>query len=333
MFKRKVPGLGVSPAKTPRNAFDLSERHLYTQPCGMLLPVFVKDLNPDERIEIDIASQIQAQTLKGRAFVGMQQQFAAYFVPYRYLYSYWDSLITGVSGNNSLHSSALNPLFTASKLKAPTFRPFSEDLLSPGNQGSDYMGYPIYLGYTRICDMLGYGFVYDSELAKASPSRPKFEANAFRWLAYQKIYQDHFLDDRFEQRHVDSYNVDSCFDYKSGSCAVTNFECFSPRYAKYNKDFLSNIMPSPLFVQGVQNVIQPFVGLTPTVAIMILVLVLVQALLFLRHRFVIFLRWIRWHRFPVVLQRLIARKCWHIMVCMLMVMLRFLILLVVFLVI
>lgn len=257
MFKRKVPSLGVAPAKHQRNAFDLSERSLYTQPAGMLLPVFVKDMNPDEKINLDIASQLQAQTLRGRAFVGMQQQFAAYFVPYRYLFSYWDSFISGLSVNNTVSSSKLQ-VSAAQNFSVPVFKPFS----LTGWSTSDAVGFDPYLSYIRLCDMLGYGFVAQkgTSAINVDAKVKTFEANAFRWLAYQKIYQDHFLDDRFESRNPSAYNADYYFNAQSGTCVIDSTEPFMVRYAKYNKDFLNNIMPSPMFVTNVSNIIQKFVG-------------------------------------------------------------------------
>lgn len=270
MLKRKNPSLGVGSAKLPRNAFDLSERHLYTQPCGMLLPVFVKDMNPDEKISVDIVSQLQAQTLKGRPFVGMQQQFAAYFVPYRYLYSYWDGFISGLTSENTVNSSLLSKSYEPSKLRVPTFRLFGLDMKQFSSNKFDFiddLGFPVWPSYSRLCDLLGYGTVYwaDENSGKTTEERENFEANAFRWLAYQKIYQDHFLDDRFESRDPECYNVDKFLDPATGKCLVDSAKCFIPRYAKYNKDFISNLFPSPLFTKSVSNVISPFVGDTPLV--------------------------------------------------------------------
>lgn len=270
MLQRKNPNLGVGSAKLPRNAFDLSERHLYTQPCGMLLPVYVKELNPDEKVSVDIVSQLQAQTLKGRPFIGMQQQFAAYFVPYRHLYSYWDGFIAGLTSGNIVNSSLLSKSYDPSTLKVPTFRPFSLDMKQFSSNKFDLvddLGFPVWPSYARLCDMLGYGTVYwiDYNYANSTEGRENFEANAFRWLAYQKIYQDHFLDDRYESRDPACYNVDKFLDYSTGKCLVDNQNCFLPRYAKYNKDFISNLFPSPLFTKSVSSILSPFVGETPFV--------------------------------------------------------------------
>lgn len=280
MFKRKNPDLGVNPASSPRNAFDLSERHLYTQAPGMLLPVFVKDMNPDERIKVDFSSQIQAQTLKGRAFIGMQQQFAAYFVPYRYLWSYWQSFVTGLSTNNTITSSLMINKNVPSSLKAPCFNPYQVLVNGFGNISSfgkpsegnpksfvsdsayDSLGYSFNAGFARLFDMLGYGALYQHKDNKYSDDLMQYQLNAFRFLAYQKIYQDHFLDDRFEQRHPEWYNVDNCSD-DNGRFLCNAQHFFEPRYAKYNRDLLTNFQPAPLFISNVDNKIKAFTGTLP----------------------------------------------------------------------
>lgn len=290
-MSRKIPKIGVGPAQTPRNAFDLSEHSLYTQPTGMLLPVFVKELNPHDHVSLDISSELQAQTLKGRAFAGMRQYFASYFVPYSYLWSYWNSFITGLSVNNTIKSSSLlHDNVQGVSFSAPTFKPLEYyrylcDL--PTNVVGDIRfrddcGFPILPSFVRLCDMLGYGNVshfykserpdfsgdlgqYEHEYDEREKQITDYEANVFRWAAYQKIYQDHFLDDKTEVRDVASYQLDKYTSNSvTGSSVVPTIDAsrsvFMPRYAKFNKDFLCNAQSSPLFIDSVHNVIKTFVG-------------------------------------------------------------------------
>lgn len=264
MFKRKLPSLGINPAQQPRNAFDLSERSLYTQAPGMLLPVFVKEMNPDEHIDVNIASEIQAQTLKGRAFFGMEQHFAAYFVPYNLLWSYWPAFIAGLTENNTLTSSSFHTGVDSSELYAPSFHPykvlsnFRSVSFSSNRHSKDALGYDSVLGYSRLFDMLGYGNLVDGI---DEESANDYSLNSFRFLAYQKIYQDHFLDDRYETRDPYIYNAD--IEYSDGSSSYfidEHMDSFKIRYAKYNKDFLNNFQSTPLFVTNVYNVVKPYVG-------------------------------------------------------------------------
>lgn len=371
----KVPNIKVNPAKRPRNGFDRSETHLYSQPAGMILPVYQMFIQPHDHVSIDTRSIVQAQTLKGRPFLGMKQNFAFYFVPCRLMYSYSKALFTGLKPKNTLISSLLSnnaAQTTATKpVKAPVFKPYQVfarfagapdesghvpdmvtytsnsgkqgDKIFAGASGStqpatgfneipgyfggkdsrpngrqsgdnatpaaakpasgvptssfnvvssdignvpfgkylvqkapfyDALGYPLLPSYVRFCDLFRYGampYIGESiNVNEFNASMYGYEANLFYFLAYQKIYQDHFLDSNFENVNPLSYNVDDLFstdsmqskfdlkvDIKSLDRAL---DIFSPRYVKYNKDLLSNIHPSPLFVDDVSSTIKSFVG-------------------------------------------------------------------------
>lgn len=371
----KVPNIKVNPAKRPRNGFDRSETHLYSQPAGMILPVYQMFMQPNDHVSIDTRSIVQAQTLKGRPFLGMKQNFAFYFVPCRLMYSYSKALFTGLKPKNTLISSLLSnnaAQTSATKpVKAPVFKPYQvfarfagapdesgnipdmhtystnsankgvgifagasgssqpatgfnetpgyfggKDSRPNGRQGGDNaavaaakpapgvpdssfndvksdigsapfgkylvqkspfydaLGYPLLPSYVRFCDLFRYGampYIGESiNVNEFNASMYAYEANLFYFLAYQKIYQDHFLDSNFESVNPLSYNVDDLFstdnmqskfdlkvDIKSLDRAL---DIFSPRYVKYNKDLLSNIHPSPLFVDDVSSTIKTFVG-------------------------------------------------------------------------
>lgn len=348
---QKVPKIDVGPAKRPRNGFDRSETHLYTQPSGMLLPVFQMFLNPHDHVSIDTTSIVQAQTLQGRPFLGMKQNFAFYFVPARLMCSSSKALFSGVNPKNTTSSSLLAYDFKqGSRMRAPSFKPYqvfarfagiadadgqkydnaefggsvtnptpsgtgnlefhqggtfggsrSRSVASSGTSGSssvppkkfeiedfnkpfgsiladlrfkDILGYDILSSYIRLSDMMKYGAMpYIGEninINSVSRDMMNYEANMFYWLAYQKIYQDHFLDTNYENVNPLSYNVDDLFDKSTQKflfdfkptkeCADRALDFFSPRYVKYSKDLLSNIHPSPLFIDDVSTSIRTFIG-------------------------------------------------------------------------
>ena len=344
----QVPKISVGPAKRPRNGFDRSETHIYSQPAGMLLPVMQMFLNPNDHVSIDTTSIVQAQTLQGRPFLGMKQNFAFYFVPARLMYSYSKAFFSGLVPKNTLTSSSLSSVKLANgvRLRAPSFKPYevfcrfagvpvpdgslvssdtpSGSSATPGNgapasgfhtggifgrptrgsvplseveklaavPGNDYikrpfgkylrqgngvydaLGYDLLPSYVRFCDMMKYGGMpYVGEnvnINSVTPELVNYEANLFYWLAYQKIYQDHFLDSNYEKVNPRSYNVDDLLDPNTGKCVFKfgsdvasldrALDIFSPRYTKYEKDLLSNIHPSPLFVNDVSTTIRAYVG-------------------------------------------------------------------------
>lgn len=343
----KVPKISVGAAQRPRNGFDRSETHIYSQPAGMLLPVMQMFLNPHDNVNVDTTSIVQAQTLQGRPFLGMKQNMAFYFVPARLLYSYSKAFFSGLVPKNTLTSSSLSSVKLANgvRLKAPSFKPYevfcrfagvplpdnslvgsdsskgtsagfgtpstgfhsgglfgkhtratpsssseverlakvpgNEYIKRPfgkylrrGNGVFDVLGYDLLPSYVRFCDMMKYGampYVGESiNIDGVTNEMVNYEANLFYWLAYQKIYQDHFLDSNYEKVNPRSYNVDDLLDPSTGKCVFSfgsdaasldrALDIFSPRYIKYEKDLLSNIHPSPLFVDDVSSTIRTFVG-------------------------------------------------------------------------
>ena len=343
----KVPKISVGAAQRPRNGFDRSETHIYSQPAGMLLPVMQMFLNPHDNVNVDTTSIVQAQTLQGRPFLGMKQNMAFYFVPVRLLYSYSKAFFSGLVPKNTLTSSSLSSVKLANgvRLKAPSFKPYevfcrfagvplpdnslvgsdsskgtsagfgtpstgfhsggifgkhtratpsssseverlakvpgNEYIKRPfgkylrrGNGVFDVLGYDLLPSYVRFCDMMKYGampYVGESiNIDGVTNEMVNYEANLFYWLAYQKIYQDHFLDSNYEKVNPRSYNVDDLLDPTTGKCVFSfgsdaasldrALDIFSPRYVKYEKDLLSNIHPSPLFVDDVSSTIRSFVG-------------------------------------------------------------------------
>lgn len=108
MPNQKQPQMGVAPRQASvRHPHDLGGTRTYSQPLGMMLPVFHQTLNPRECVDLSVLSNTQMMTLKGRAFAGFRQRFAAFFVKNHDTWSFWDSFITNIPLNNTIHSSKM----------------------------------------------------------------------------------------------------------------------------------------------------------------------------------------------------------------------------------
>lgn len=150
-----------------KNVFDLSEKSLFHVSAGMLLPCMVKECNPGEKFQINMASVVRTQPLNTAAFVRCRQYYHFFFVPYKQLWSGWDNFITGMDYRQSalqskdVHSSVptmdlfsvLLNLDSANRI-APLD---ANDANSKKGKHLDEMGIPYYLGMSRLLDMLGYG--------------------------------------------------------------------------------------------------------------------------------------------------------------------------------
>ena len=68
----KVPLIKPSRANRPRNAFDLSQRHLFTAPAGALLPILTMDLMPHDHVEISATDFMRTLPMNSAAFMSMR---------------------------------------------------------------------------------------------------------------------------------------------------------------------------------------------------------------------------------------------------------------------
>ena len=68
-----------------RNAFDLSHSDVFSIAPGMLLPIHVSEVNPNEHFVISPANYVRTMPLNSAAFTRLKQHIEFYFVPMRTL--------------------------------------------------------------------------------------------------------------------------------------------------------------------------------------------------------------------------------------------------------
>ena len=67
-----------------------------------------------------------------------------------------------------------------------------------------------------------------------------FNVNPFRFLAYQKVYFDHYRNPLYELNNPSAYNVDSGFGAPYDLTEVSS----TLRYRNWNKDYFTSLSPS-----------------------------------------------------------------------------------------
>lgn len=97
----KLFGLNKPNTDLKKNVFDLSEKTTFSISAGLLLPVFTREVNPGEKIQLNVSSFARTQPLNTAAFVRCRQYYHAFFVPYKQLWSGWDNFITGLDYRQS----------------------------------------------------------------------------------------------------------------------------------------------------------------------------------------------------------------------------------------
>ena len=250
MSTSKVPLIKSTKATRPRNAFDISQRHLFTAPAGALLPVLSLDLLPHDHVEINASDFMRTLPMNSAAFMSMRGVYEFYFVPYKQLWSGFDQFITGMSDYKSSF------MYAFKGKTPPSCVSFDVQKLvdwCKTNTAKDIHGFDKNKGVYRILDLLGYGkYASSAGVPYTSPtSGPMGNCTPFRGLAYQKIYNDFYRNTTYEEYQLESFNVDMF--YGSGKVKETipnepwDYDWFTLRYRNAQKDLLTNVRPTPLF--------------------------------------------------------------------------------------
>lgn len=249
-MKQSVFNLNTLKAHPERNAFDLSHNDVFSCAPGMLLPISCTEVLPNEHYEINPQIFLRTMPLNSAAFVRMRQHIEFFFVPMRVLCRQFPQFVVGtkypVSSLDTLNS------FTGSlpKIALSTIRFWYNN-----SSGTDGLGIPLKYGGLRLFDLLGYGFSsvrniddknYPDSYKADTTTQASPSLNPFRFLAYQKIYQDFFRNPYWEPADASAFNVDDLFNqeisFSAHKSRLMNF--FRIRYRNWSKDFFTSVQPS-----------------------------------------------------------------------------------------
>ena len=254
----KVPKFTISKHKQERNAFDLSQTHLFQAAPGMLYPILALDCIPEDAFKINVADFIKSMPVVNSPLCSARGVYEFFFVPYHQLWHNFDQFITQMSDYRSSYFDMPNP-----PSEVPSFGKNNSQhfVLSPLWNASvfssthdvfkDVFGNDVHGGYNILSDFLGYGpslkdsyqikdgkVTQDSLLHFADKvSLPDYRVNPFRLAAYQKIYQDYYRKTSYEQFDVNAYSLDNLKDGQ-----ISKF--IQMRYRNYGLDLLTNLRPS-----------------------------------------------------------------------------------------
>ncbi len=262
-----------------RNAFDISYSTLFTSPCGMILPAYVEEVLAGDYIDLGMENFTRTQPAVAPAFVNFDEKVDFYYVPFRLLWSLYDSWRLGTNlyqksglGNGSSYDFDSLPLSLPSDLQLPSqsykfmfYALFcattSEGTAIPYYSNPDIWGYWTCFSTWRMFDLLGYGAInYEwvkdkpldvGSLDDTSVNGVSLHVNLFRALAYQCIAQHFYRNEDFEPLVPQFYNLDmftsirNGFDFNlstSGQVAYLN-KLFVPDYKCFRKDRFNSVKP------------------------------------------------------------------------------------------
>ncbi len=254
-MSKKIPLIKASRANRPRNAFDLSQKHLFTAHAGMLLPVMTMDLIPHDHVSIQATDFMRCLPMNSAAFMSMRSVYEFFFVPYSQLWHPFDQFITGMNDyRSSLFSKKYNnrapltiPSFQRKLLSDYFVAPQSSDLFF---KQKDIFGYTQATNFLRLLDLLGYGVYQNSDGSERNDSYKKNiptneRLSLFRLAAYQKIYSDFYRNSTYEAFDASSFSLDDVTTNTSILDIMLSFGQL--RYRNAQLDYFTNLRPTPLF--------------------------------------------------------------------------------------
>lgn len=238
----------VSHSRKPRNAFDLGNRSLFTTRCGMLLPVFTREMNPGEKFTVSPSVFCRTQPLNTAAFARVKQNLDFFFVPLRVLWHNFGNVFSGTEYVSRTFDDYGNPNLQMPYLQSGWYMSLLE-----ATSEKDMFGYPLQDGAMRLLDMLNYG---RTKYSDGDNIINGYSVSLWRLLAYQKIYQDFYRLPLYERYDASTCNVDNT----SGAIPNPDFlDMMQIRYCNWKKDYFTNNRPSFAGADFISNYVTPSV--------------------------------------------------------------------------
>lgn len=250
--------------KPSRNGFDLSKRKAFSSNAGEILPIKVWDVVPGDDFEIDVKSFTRTAPIQTAAFTRIKEYIDFYFVPASLLWNQFNTMVAQMGANRQVVSDVNNPAF-AQVNQLPTFTLFQlldiygEFKAMPDSNASskDMMGVSKAHSMRKLCWYLGYGdleYYFENGYVVGSADNINLfdnpRLNPFPWLAYNKVYSDHFRNTQWEKADPFSFNI----NYVNGTSTQfsldplkNNSGFFGIRYSNWEKDLFMGLLPQSQF--------------------------------------------------------------------------------------
>lgn len=263
--------------KHSKNGFDRSSRDLFSMKAGMLLPVNCVETVPDGYYEIDIAALARTLPMVSAPYTQMKLYFDSFFVPYSQLWHGWDTWRAQRENYDTAYHRGYDYL---PGFKLEDFWYHIRECLAGEGGAANYpyneFGVNVFRDCVRIFGLLGYGAplgtLTESKVSTMITNCRGKYATLWRIGAYQKIFQDHYMNPYFQLPNPYFYNFDDIpcdtaersllntdtgltIDVPEGSLPQTprnaagwsSVYMFIPRYRRWKQDLLMGLLPNAQF--------------------------------------------------------------------------------------
>lgn len=241
-----------------RNGFDLSFKNAFTAKVGELLPVMCKEVYPGDKFNIRGQAFTRTQPVNSAAYSRLREYYDFYFVPYRLL---WNMAPTFFTNMPDPHHAASPTTSVSLDERHPwfTFFDLMEYLGNLNSLSDTYEKYKKnFFGFSRLeltCKLLNYlnyGIGKDYESIKVPSDSDNIVLSPFPILAYQKICEDYFRDDQWQNAAPYRYNLDYLYSMNNGyhipihsftKDDFKNLTMFDLNYCNFQKDYFTGMLP------------------------------------------------------------------------------------------
>lgn len=237
LFKR--PG---RVAQLGRNGFDMSQRSVFSSPCGMLLPTYTDFANPGDKYRLNSRAFVRTEALQSAAFTRFKAHLEWFFVPITQIYSLWNEFFNMTNDvMSSVFDSSIStvlPTFSLVGFKSP-FRSSTGFINgSTFTYRVDEFGVPLLWNARRLCSMLyGRKFLDANTFSKFSP---------LSLLAYHKIFHSYYRNTYYTKNDPSSYSLDKWYNL-SNSNPDALLGLFKIHYRPWRRDLFTFVQPAPVW--------------------------------------------------------------------------------------
>lgn len=255
-----------------RNRFDISTRRLFTSAPGMLLPVYYRELCPNNHISLDLSNFARTVPMRKAAFARMTENYDVFFVPFRLIFEGAQDMLAGTPRSRAFAANVPDVVPTLSYTSLNNFNTYLTN-----SKVKDDVGIPATITTPRLLSALGVGYsgVSGTGLSYSTNNRSafsyqssnnslpnviqngadpvKFSFSCLPFAAYQKIYQDYFRNKFWEDENTESYMLSNASGKPFDAIAACKNGLLSMRYSNIDKDRIFGMMPDDgkIFSQGI----------------------------------------------------------------------------------
>ena len=226
------------------STFDLSFRSRATVIMGDLVPVLSKEVVPGDHFKASLAHLVRLAPLQAPVFDDCRVDFHSFFVPNRIIDPEWKRFITGGVGLAGTSDEDIMPLSFKMASIIGKEVPATGYQHKAGSVSSlaDYLNFHFYMYGTGENQYPMLQATY-SEVAEETFS-------ALPFLAYHKIWDDWFRNERLEQEYLlQIFNIlgenNRVFDYDPGTEGPTRL-LYDMHKRNYAKDKYTTSLPEPV---------------------------------------------------------------------------------------